>query len=1408
MIAPEHAEKLKLRGDTSVEDAGRRCHQLLLQRRQHLGRLASSHSERPALETSIWELEIVLSELLEAARKHLADAEEAIEMLPPEDPVLVSHRRDRDRLAPAVAQMTQWVFEPVVFELCYQADAALEETPPKKSKARQLLQQAREAARELNDETEPMRLLRELESRLRVEVPSSALNQKSTVPPVQPTVTEESRAGTKDGLRFPQAESSPPAGKSQMESKEEVPVAVPFRPGQKLAGGRFVLMQSLGRGGMSEVWLARDQRLSGQVALKFLPPEIRKDPVALDDLRRETASSHVLAHPNIVRIHDLHEEPGGLAFIAMEFVSGPTLSSLRIQQPQRVLRWGFLRSLVEQLCAALDYAHGEKVIHRDLKPANMMVDARGRLKLADFGIAAVTSDSLSRASARHPTSGTLPYMSPQQLSGERPRITDDIYALGVTLYELLTSKPPFYVGDVTYQVLHTLPEPIDKRLASLSIENNIPPNVIDLVMACLAKEPRQRPQTVRSVAQRIGIPISRHIVRSETKAAMPSSVSTPAPVQAKSKLLDTVQPPEHSPSSDPHTIPPTHGEADATVPPSVEDPFEILPSTTPADSKPAYRSRLRHVGLWSAIVLIVLLCGTYFVYFRPLNAVTLTTEPPGATVTLQGLPAQRSPVSFTGLKPGAYSMAVRADGYEPVEREIQVKFFPIQRIDLGTINLARNVGTLRLTSTPPGASFQIEQVRSEANNANEWTAKTGITPTTLEGVPTGTYKLGLRLLDWPQFIDETILVEGGKASAVDHEFPGGTVAISTEPSEAIIVIDGRNSGKAPATITLRAGRHELVVQGAAPGYDTVTNEFEIVGNTLTRLDTLKLGRSKGTLQVLSNPVGLDYEVQQKAQSEADTATEWPHSLGVTPANLEELPTGTYKVTLRRPGWGDFVQDVTVEKGNPAVVNHLFAGGTISVSTKPLGASIFVDGIAMGKSPANISLEAGSHDIRALYDKWPKAQKVQEVYVERDQTRNVDFVLGGTVVVTSDPAGAEVEDGTRTVGRTRLSLENIEPGPVSFTLRRKGYIDANVFGTVTAGKTLTLNAPMRPAWPATNTIWTNSLGMVFAPVGGTGVLFSIWDTQVGDYQAFVSEQNRKWYPGPVVHPNDPAVMVSWNDAIDFCAWLTKKDRQAGLLSDTQRIRLPRDVEWSVAVGLGKETGSTPAEKSGKIPNLYPWGEGWPPPRGAGNFNYEILSQQRAMRGYDDGFPIWSPVGSFQKNRWQLYDMAGNVQQWCSDWYDGNRDGRVVRGGSWSSSTAEELLSSTREKLLPEVRDPATGFRCVVELASPPEFSQNVARFRGILAIDDEDQWQSIGRYIQQVWDEGHVVTADRAASNLEAGVLEEAINRNAPEKIEDALKRYRIAGKFIYADNTEKQFNLIRRLTPKQYAIAVLNGLVH
>ena len=276
-----------------------------------------------------------------------------------------------------------------------------------------------------------------------------------------------------------------------------------FARGQKIFG-RYTLVKILGRGGMGIVWLARDEELEREVALKFLPDLIIHDRAVLNELKRETRRSLELTHKNIVRIYDfVHDERS--ACISMEYIDGEPLSNLRAEKEPKVFQPDEIAGWTTQLCDALDYAHNHaKVIHRDLKPANLMVNKRGNLKVSDFGIARSLGDSLSKITMEQGRSGTLVYMSPQQLYGERGTHLDDIYSLGATLYDLLTSKPPFYSGNIDRQIHERVAPSMTERRKELDIEPALVPQVWeDAVAACLAKDPSRRPQSTAEVAQRL-----------------------------------------------------------------------------------------------------------------------------------------------------------------------------------------------------------------------------------------------------------------------------------------------------------------------------------------------------------------------------------------------------------------------------------------------------------------------------------------------------------------------------------------------------------------------------------------------------------------------------------------------------------------------------------------------------------------------------------------------------------------------------------------------------------------------------------------------------------------------------------------------------------------------------------------
>jgi len=270
--------------------------------------------------------------------------------------------------------------------------------------------------------------------------------------------------------------------------------------------GRYRLDRILGRGGMGVVWLAHDQELGEEVALKFLPEVVRLDAVALEELKRETRKSRKLTHRHIVRVHDFLSD-AHCAGISMEWIDGPTLSALRLGRPHMVFEPEELKPWVRQMCEALEYAHGvAKLIHRDLKPANIMLSGAGEAKVTDFGISSSLTESASRMSAQHSSSGTLAYSSPQQALGARPSAADDVYSIGATIYELIACKPPFFRGDLYAQVRDVIPPPMAERRAEFEIPAGaIPEQWEKTVAACLAKDPAKRPQSAMEVAWMLGL---------------------------------------------------------------------------------------------------------------------------------------------------------------------------------------------------------------------------------------------------------------------------------------------------------------------------------------------------------------------------------------------------------------------------------------------------------------------------------------------------------------------------------------------------------------------------------------------------------------------------------------------------------------------------------------------------------------------------------------------------------------------------------------------------------------------------------------------------------------------------------------------------------------------------------------
>ena len=258
-------------------------------------------------------------------------------------------------------------------------------------------------------------------------------------------------------------------------------------------GNRYELGAVLGRGGMAEVFMARDIRLGRAVAVKTLRADMARDATFQARFRREAQSAASLNHPAIVAVYDTGEDYIGgisLPFIVMEYVDGSTLRDLlhsgRKLLPERSLE------LTGGVLQALDYSHRNGIVHRDIKPANVMLTRGGAVKVMDFGIARAMGDAGMTMTQTAAVIGTAQYLSPEQAKGEQVDARSDLYSTGCLIYELLTGRPPF-IGDspvaVAYQHVREQANPPSYY------DPEVPPVVDAIVMKALAKHPDERYQS-------------------------------------------------------------------------------------------------------------------------------------------------------------------------------------------------------------------------------------------------------------------------------------------------------------------------------------------------------------------------------------------------------------------------------------------------------------------------------------------------------------------------------------------------------------------------------------------------------------------------------------------------------------------------------------------------------------------------------------------------------------------------------------------------------------------------------------------------------------------------------------------------------------------------------------------------
>jgi serine/threonine protein kinase len=516
------------------------------------------------------------------------------------------------------------------------------------------------------------------------------------------------------------------------------------QPGVRL-NNRYTLTRELGRGAMGIVYLAHDGQLDVDVAVKVLPPELDQDPRSVKRLKNEAKLSMSLAHDNIVRLHNF-EETDSLRYLIMEYVDGPDLLHVLADRDDERIPINEFLPLADAICAGVAYAHTKNIVHSDLKPSNIMLTTTGEVKVADFGIAQIVKETMTRVTNVE-TSGTLLYMAPELHEGHRARPPSDQYALGCTFYELLTGEPPFARGNVTFQHLSREPDPID----------GVPDHVNTAILKALAKKPEDRWESVEEFAKAL---------RGEDASAF-SGENAVAGDSGRDAEIGVGVAPRGDPKEKTNKEPGDHGGIAGSAP-RTRSPLRDTP-------EPVRQTRVWHAKpllVGTLAIVIIAVAGWWFTQNteeppapppQPVKPTAfgnlyISSTPPGAIVWIGGKSRGITPCMIDSVPVGQIPVRLLFTDSSDVDITATIRKDEFTRLE--NVVIPRSTTRVNIASNPLDADLT-------------WDGKpAGKTPITVRGVTTGRHTATLIKQNYVQF-DTSFHVPTGGLSAMLRMESGG-----------------------------------------------------------------------------------------------------------------------------------------------------------------------------------------------------------------------------------------------------------------------------------------------------------------------------------------------------------------------------------------------------------------------------------------------------------------------------------------------------------------------------------------------------------------------------------------------------------------------------------------------------------
>lgn len=1039
------------------------------------------------------------------------------------------------------------------------------------------------------------------------------------------------------------------------------PPAAPLTAGQKFAGC-YVLKQHLSDENGTQIWLAEDEVLGEAAALHFLPLVVSTDAAALDELKQEAKRNRQLIHAHILRVHDVLEDAGRVAIVT-NVPAGKTLAMLLRDKGRftadEVKPW------IDQLARTLEEAHRIHFVAGSLAPEHIFLDAAGKVTIAHFGLSKIVGKALLRAKLPEGVAaGAL--LSPQLLSEQPASRSDDVYALAALIHRLVSGAPLFEGEDVSRQVQDTVP----KKLSEFGLATGALPSAWDEAIAeALSKTAEGRPQTPAQLLARLAVE------RPATTAAAPAieeAVAAPAPVAAAPIVPPTavVVAPEPPPKKAIEILRERaalakQGEVkkEASAPAATQAPLSA-PAATAASSEPPPKKAAEMLLERAALARQMAASkGAEPSEEKPKRSESASGKSPFSGISSGSSASSRPRVPLTALVGAAVLIVVGLASY--YFSNLGPKPQPTTEISTRDLAEGAELTTVKNSSVPatvaevkpvptvvaevkastpaPATPAVVLAAAGDSPRKPSENARPPVAPAPVAEVASGDPAAAL----------EKLRQAAASAEKTHQELVRQQKAAEAAAAEAQKAMDARSKTAGPAAkaaeelMALRTRREEeqKAAEAAAREAQEIAAEkakaAEAAKKAVADLDAQNKGKIEAQQKAQAEVQALQRSLQEKQQLAADSAK------AVADA---EATRQQYAASLKQTE-----QEVAMARE----------------ASEAAAAEAEKKRQAMDSERRKVDDELAS--MRSMFE-----QKMKELEERRKQIE-----AGGSASAPAPSVAPPVASAQVPVPMTARATPS--PAGVAPLAMKADPVAAPA----------TIPEPSKPTAPAADAA-ENSLGMRFVTVGP--VQFCIWQTRVMDFDVFARAVNLKtagWKaPGFKQTPEHPVVNVSWNEAVAFCKWLTEKERKEGKLPAGQFYRLPYDLEWSQAVGLSDETGKTPEARDMGVPDIYPWGTAWPPPKGAGNYTGEETNSDVAIKGYDDGFAWTAPVGSFPPNQFGIHDMGGNVWQWCMDSWNGESKAKVLRGASWYNGALKlSLLSSCRVHASPDSSTDNYGFRIV-------------------------------------------------------------------------------------------------------------------